>query len=68
MSLLNFVTEQTPLQHLCRVRSRFGFTGGSHFAVLDQTDALRAAGADRIVGSMAELADAARGVPVSLRA
>ena len=46
----------------------FGFTGGSHFAVLDQTDALRAAGADRIVGSMAELPDAARGVPVSLRA
>jgi HAD superfamily hydrolase (TIGR01509 family) len=33
----------------------FGFTAGSHFAVLNQTEALIGAGADAIVGSMREL-------------
>ncbi|MBA3772400.1 MAG: HAD family hydrolase [Ramlibacter sp.] len=33
----------------------YGFNGGSHFSVLDQTQALVEAGADRIVGSMKEI-------------
>ena len=33
----------------------YGFTAGSHFAVLDQTQELLGAGADRIIGSMKEL-------------
>jgi HAD superfamily hydrolase (TIGR01509 family) len=33
----------------------YGFTAGSHFSVLDQTQDLLGAGADRIIGSMQEL-------------
>ena len=33
----------------------YGFTGGSHYAVVDQTEDLLGAGADRIVGSMRAL-------------
>lgn len=33
----------------------YGFTAGSHFAVIDQEPALLGAGADRIIGSMHEL-------------
>jgi beta-phosphoglucomutase-like phosphatase (HAD superfamily) len=33
----------------------YGFTAGSHYAVLDQTQGLLGAGADLIIGSMQEL-------------
>lgn len=40
----------------------YGFTGGSHFALLDRTQQLLDAGADRIVGSMCELREHFAGV------
>ena len=39
----------------------FGLTAGSHFSVLDQSDALIAAGADRLIGSWRELSMAEAG-------
>jgi hypothetical protein len=42
----------------------WGFVGGSHHRILPNAPALQAAGADRIVQSMPELAKAMRGLTV----